>query len=254
MSLLALGIAGVRIDLRSPDPEPPGLARLHPFAGAAGAAGWTLELSGEVQAAPAPGRALVVAGGRWCLAGLERSAWIDPATRSGAAPADPGCLALDALLRAAVGTTVLADGGLLLPAASIAVDGAAHLFPARSQSGKSTLASRAGHPLADEVSLLRRSPGGWVAHATPWWRSRGGAAPLAGIYELAWDGEAVTPLPGSALRLLATTLVLPLERPEDWARGLATAAELARDVPFARLAFRPDSDVDALLRAARGTA
>jgi hypothetical protein len=55
-------------------------------------------------------------------------------------------------------------------------------------------------------------------------------------------------LPGTALRQLAKNLVLPLDTPGNRQRALASAAAVAGAVPFARLAFRPDSDVDRLLR------
>jgi hypothetical protein len=250
VSLLALSVAGVRIDLRVAAPLPAGLERYLPFPAASGPPDWTIELTGPIASTVSPGRSLLARGGRWRIPGLEEAAWLDPATGTGAAGTDEGCLVLDTLLRAAVSATVLDAGGLLVHGASVVVDGAAHLCPARSGSGKSTLAARAGHPLADELSVLRPVPEGFRAHATPWWISHGGTAPLARIYELAWDGEGVTPLAGSALRLLSTNLVSPLDEPAHLARALAVAAEVARRSPFARLAFRRDSDVDALLRAA----
>lgn len=255
MSRLALEIAGVRVDLVLPAAEPPGLDRYRPFAGASGPPGWTLELGPGVHEAPLPPvRSLVERGARWSVLGVEGEAWLDPATRTGRARVDGACLLLDALLRAAVAQVVLEDGGLLVHGAAIVVDGAAHLFPARSGSGKSTLAARAAHPLSDELSILRPGPSGFDAHATPWWVSSGGAAPLACIYELAWYGEGVTPLHRTAIRQLATNLVLPLDAPERRGEALAAAAMIAGTTPFARLAFRPESDVDALLRRPPGGA
>lgn len=252
MSALALEIAGVRVDLASPAPHP-GLARYRPFAGASGPARWRIELCPQAAVAVAgvPGLSVVEAeGGRWRISGVEAGGWLDPVAGTGSVALDPGALLLDAFLRSAVGAVLLAGGGLLVHASSVVVDGAAHLFPARSGSGKSTLAALAGHPLADEVSALVPEAGGFRAHATPWWRSRGGSAPLARVYAIAWDGEGVTPLPGSPLRQLATSLVLPLDVPPNRERALAAAAAVARTAPFARLAFRRDSDVDGLLRAA----
>jgi hypothetical protein len=246
----------VRVDLRSFEPAPPGLPRLLRFAvvGAdPGPADWTLELrAGPPLPSCPPGRSLSVRDGRWVAPGAEDAAWLDLATRSGEAPVDPGLMLLDTLLRAAVAESVLERGGLLLHGVAVTVDGAAHLCPARSGSGKSTLAARSGHPLSDEVSVLLPGPaGGFVAHATPWWSSRGGAAPLAGVYQLAWEGEGVTSLGPTALRALAANMVLPVDTPANRRRALAVAAAVAAAVPFARLAFRPDSDVDALLRGGR---
>jgi hypothetical protein len=249
VSCLPLEIAGVRVDVVAPPAEPIGLARYRPFARAAGRPSWTLELGPAAYEAPVPpGRTLVERGGRWRIFGLEDAGWLDPATGTGAASLDSACLLLDTLLRAAVAKTVLDEGGLLVHGAAIVVGGAAHLFPARSGSGKSTLAARAAHPLSDELSILRPNPGGFEAHASPWWVSNGGSAPLACIYELAWDGEGVTPLHRTAVRQLATNLVLPLDAPESRGQALAAAAMIAGATPFARFAFHPESDVDALLR------
>lgn len=253
MSRLALEIAGVRVDLVVPGAEPIGLARYRPFGGAAGPAEWTLELGPTAyEAAVPPGRSLVGRGGRWCIFGLEEDAWLDPEAQVGAASVDRACLLLDTLLRAAIARTVLDGGGLLIHGAAIVVEGAAHLFPARSGSGKSTLAARAAHPLSDELSILRPTPSGFQAFASPWWVSNGGFAPLACIYELAWDGEGVTPLHRTAVRQLATNLVLPLDAPESRGQALAAAALVAGATPFARFAFHPESDVDALLRRSPG--
>ena len=250
MSVLALEIAGVRLDLlASAGVESSGLNRYRAFAGAAGPAAFTLWLGSE--AGPAVGGTelrVVERGGRWCVAGAEDAGWLDPANGTGEVRGGAGGLFLDALIRSAVGAAVLSRGGLLVHAAAVVVDDAAHLFPARSGSGKSTLASRAAHPLSDEISAVLPASVGFWAHATPWWTSRGGSAPLARVYALAWGGEGVEPARGSALRQLAGNLVLPLDSPANRARALGAAAAVAHCVPFARLAFRPDSDVERLLR------
>jgi hypothetical protein len=247
---LRLEIAGVRVELRVPDAEPPELSRFRPFEKDSGAIDWTLDLGpGRLEAAVPPGLTLHERDGAW-RTDVPEGAWLDPGSGRGAAPLDPGVLLLDTLVRAAVSWSVLAAGGLLLHGAAVVVDGRAHLFPARSGSGKSTLAARARYPLSDEVSILLPGRAGFEVHATPWWTSRGGTAQLACVYALAWGSEGVEPLRGTALRQLATNLVLPLDGPGTRRRALAAAARVAATVPFARLAFRPDSDVDQLLRAA----
>ena len=249
MTVLALEIAAVRVDLVVPRAEPIGLARYRPFAGATSTPEWTLELGpGKYDSPVPPGRSLVERDGRWCISGMEDAAWLDPATGTGVASVDRACLVLDTLLRAAVARSVLEDGGLLVHGAAIVVDGAAHLFPARSGSGKSTLAARAAHPLSDEISILRPAPNGSQAYATPWWVSNGGSAPLSCIYELSWNGEGVSPLQRPAVRQLATNLVVPLDCPESRGQALAAAALVAGATPFARFSFHPESDVDGLLR------
>jgi hypothetical protein len=249
VSLLPLEIAGLRIDLAIPATEPKALARYRPFASGGGSPGWTIELRGEAADPPAaPGRSVIERGGRWHVAGAEQAGWLDPAGRVGEARCDPELLLVDTLIRTAVGAHLLSRGGLLVHGAAVAVDGAAHLFPARSGSGKSTLAARAGHPLSDEVSALEPGAGGFLVHATPWWISRGGAARLAGIYAIAWGGEGTAPLRRTAVRQIVTNLVLPLDSPVNRGRALAAAAAAAGSVPFARFSFQPDSDIDRLLR------
>lgn len=249
MRQVPLDIAGVRVDLVVPGAEPIGLARYRPFAGATGPARWTLELGPRAYDAPVPpNRHLVEQEHRWRILGLEDEAWIDPEARRGVTSADSSCLLLDTLLRAAVARDVLDGGGLLVHGAAVVVDGAAHLFPARSGAGKSTLAARAAHPLSDELSILRPGASGFHAFASPWWVSNGGSAPIARIYELAWDGEGVTPHHRTGVRQLATNLVLPLDSPSSRGQALTAAALIAGATPFARFAFRLASDVDALLR------
>lgn len=246
MSGVALEIAGVRVDLDVLGSFLP--RRYAQFAVEDGEGDWSIAVRGSLaEQVPVAVRHVVEEGGRWRIPGSEALGWLDPEARRGEAS---GTAVLDTLLRAAVGTTILDRGGLLIHGAALAVDGRAHLCPARSGSGKSTLSARAGHPLSDELSILAKTHEGWVAHATPWWTTRGGRAPLARVYELAWHGEAVVPLPGTPLRHLASNAVLILDTPEYRARALAAAAGVAGAVPFARLVFRPDTDVDALLRAA----
>lgn len=248
--ILPLQIAGVRLDLALESADLAALARLVPFAGASGPPVWRVELApGPAPTVLSMGRWVVERGGRWVIPGAEDCGWLDPAAFAGSARADPGLLVLDTLLRAAVASTALKKGGLLLHGVAVLVDGRAYVCPARSGSGKSTLASLARHPLSDEVSALLPIPGGgFAAHATPWWTSRGGSAPLSAVCALSWEGEGLSPEPGTALRQLVANLVLPLDSAPNRARALEVAAAVARGVPYARLAFRPDSDVDELLR------
>jgi hypothetical protein len=257
VSVLRLAVAGVPVHLDLAGlagASPRGLERYLPFADATPGARWRFALRpGPAEPLSLPERRTAPGpDGRWQLPGLEAEGSLDPRSGQGFAFARPGLDALDALLRAAVGTVVLERGGFLVHGACLAVDGRAHLFPARSGSGKSTLAQTAGHPLSDELSVLlpAEAGDGFVAHATPWWTSRGGAAPLAAVYGLSWDGEEVTWLPGSALRQLSANLVVPIDTPAARAQALAAAARAARGVRWGQLRFRPGSDVDALLRAA----
>jgi hypothetical protein len=253
VSALRLEIAGARIDLEVPDDGALPLERLRPFSGAAGPPAWTIALRAGAPLPPVPpGRTLAEAAGRWSIPGAGAAGWLDASARTGEVGRDPQLLVLDTFLRAAVAAVTLERGGILLHGVAVAVDGGGHLCPARSGSGKSTLAAGAGHPLSDEISIVLPGPAGFAVHATPWWTSRGGAAPLTAVYALAWGGEAVTWLPQSALRTVAANIVLPVDTPANRRRALEVAAAVAAVVPFGKLTFRQDSDVDRLLRGGRG--
>ena len=250
--ILPLHLAGTRVDLRS-DAEVPRLAeRYRGFCGGAGEAAWTLELISRPM--PHPRRLTGQAtrrDGLVRLEGAEDLGWLDPVDRRGEVSIDPMLVGVDDLLRAALALDVLACGGCLLHAAAVEVDGLAHVAPGPSGRGKSTFASLARRSLSDELAVVLPAGDRFVVHGTPWWTGRAASAPLAAVYRLAWGGEETAPLtPRAALRHLASSLVLPIDEPGERARAFSAAGRIARSVPFRRLAFRPDSDVDALLRGA----
>jgi hypothetical protein len=248
---LPLEVAGARLELRVDGAPPPRLEeRYGAFRTGPGPAGWVLDLrpGPTPQLAGMTGR--VVADGRLLrVQGAEPLGALDVAARRAEALCDPLLVVADALVRAALAADVLARGGCLLHAAALVVDGAAHLCPGRSGSGKSTLASLAGDVLSDELVAVLPEGGGFRAHGTPWWTGRPGSAPLAAVHVLAWHREEVAPLArGGGLRHLASNLVLPLDRRQERAAAFAAAGRIAAAAPFERLAFRPSTDVDALLR------
>jgi len=255
VTVLHLAIAGVRVDVdlaALAGAAPAGLERYLRFEESTPGARFTFTLQpGRAEPLGAlVRRSEVDPAGRWVVPGCEADGRLDPRTGHGCAAARPGLDVLDVLLRAAVGTVVIEEGGFLIHGSSVAVDGRAYLFPAPSGSGKSTLARAAGHVLADELSVLRPDGEGFRALATPWWMTGGGTAPLAAVCAPRWDGEAVRWLPGTAFRRLAANLVIPIDTPAARAAALAAAARAARGVRWGELRFRPGSDVDALLRAA----
>lgn len=250
MTVLPIQIAGVAVDLRLHGPVPEVQARYGAFVRSGGAPAYTLDLRpgplaglGRVTGRP------VASGRRWHVEGAEHLGWLDPGSGAGHAVTDPSLVVVNPLLRAALAFEVHARGGILVHAAALRVEGRAHLFPGRSGAGKSTLAAAAAHALSDELAAVLPGQAGWMVHGTPWWVSRGGVAPLAGVYALAWGDAAIDPLPRAGLlRHLITNVVLPFDGAEERARALAAAAAVVAVTPFARLSFRPDSDVDALLR------
>jgi len=245
-------IAGLRVDLRFREPPPDALRRYEPFASAPGPADAVLELvAGRLQRLDSVAGHVDERGGRWLVRGAAHLGHVDPASGRGEVLGDPYLVAADTFVRALVARRAAEAGGVLLHAAAVRVDGRAHLAPGRSGAGKSTFASRAGRALTDELAVVVPNADGWIVHGTPWWEADGGAAPLDGVYALAWGGEAVDPLPRAGLlRHLATNLVLPLDGPAERLRGFEVCGVLARSAPFRRLTFTPATDVDALLRGA----
>lgn len=248
--ILSLDVARSRIDLRIAAEAPRLAERYRAFAGAHGPPRWTLEV--PAGSTPALGRLtgrVVAAGGRLRVEGAEALGWLDPATRRGEVLADPMLVGVDGLVRAALAIDIGGRGGCLFHAAAVMVDGLAHLAPGRSGAGKSTFAVLASNRLTDELAAVLPAGRGFEVHGTPWWEARAGAAPLGAIYRLGWDAEEVSPLGrAGALRHLAANLVLPVDDPDERERAFAAASAIAAAVPFAHLAFRPVSDVDALLR------
>ena len=250
---IALELAGARIDLEVEGIAPPRLQeRYAAFAGAPGPARWRLRL----RPGPAPslaamsGRA-VPSGGAVRLEGAEDLGALDVARRCGDALLDPNLVIADALLLAAFCLDVLERGGCLLHAAAVEVGGLAHVAPGRSGAGKTTFAALAARRLSDELCAVVPDGDGFRAHGTPWRTGRAGSAPLAAIWTLAWDGEGTEPLPRPlALRHLVTNLFLPVAGRAALEAAFAACARLASAVPFGRLAFRPDTRVDALLERA----
>jgi hypothetical protein len=250
---LALELAGARIDLRLPGAPPAIVAeRYAAFSRAPGPARWVFELHpGPLPAAEQMTGRVTARDGTLRLEGLEPHGHLDAATCRGEALLDPYLVVVDALVRTAIALDLCARGGCLVHAAALVVDGVAHLAPGRSGAGKSTLAGLAGDVLSDELCAV--IPDGEIlrVHGTPWWKGRPGAVPLGAVWSLAWGAERTDPLsPAPALRHLCTNLVLPGHRPAE-RTAFELCGRVAATIPFGRLSFRPDTDVDALLRRRR---
>jgi len=247
---IALDLAGARIDLEVEGTVPPLLeARYAGFAARSGPARWRLRLHpGPVPSLAAMSGRAVPAGATVRLEGVEGHGALDVARRCGDARLDPNLVIADALLLATFCLDVLERGGCLLHAAAVEVGGLAHVAPGRSGAGKTTFASLAASRLSDELCAVVPDRAGFRAHGTPWRTGRAGSAPIAAVWTLAWDGEGTEPLPPPlALRHLVTNLFLPVTGRSALETAFSACSRVASAVPFGRLAFRPDSRVDALL-------
>jgi hypothetical protein len=248
-------IAGLRVDLEVDGPLGRIPERYGAFAGAWGPADYLFAVRPGL---PSLGRLTGRAArrhGRVRVEGAESMGWLDPAARRAEAVVDGSLVALDGLLRAALTLEVLARGGCLFHAAAAVVEGRAHLFPGRSGSGKSTLAALARAPLSDELCAVVPGPEGFRVHGTPWWIGRQGWAPLGGVHALSWSGEGVAPMTrAEGLRHLVSNITLFVDEAGTRAAAFEAAARIAAAAPFARFAFTPASDVDALLGAGRRAA
>jgi len=145
------------------------------------------------------------------------------------------------------------EGGLLIHAAGLVVDGGVHLFTGQSGSGKSTVVTLSPHAIAlgDDLILLRPGADGWTAHGTPFWNAetlqradQTASGPLVGIYKLIQDRTVyVEPLsPAAAAAELVANCPVVNGLPDRLPGLLARCRALAQAVPVARLHFRKDPD------------
>jgi hypothetical protein len=249
MARLPLSLAGAAIDLCVPGSPPAKLAgRYGAFVRPDGPARWHLELRpGALPHGESMTGRVTLRDGVLRLDGRERHGFLDARTGTGEALLDPHLLVVDALVRVALALDLNARGGCLFHAAGLVVDGEAHLAPGRSGAGKTTLAGLAGDVLSDEICAVVPDGEAFRAMGTPWWEGRPGAAPLAAVWELDRDAERTRALGrAEALRHLCANLVVPtVEGAERTAFELC--GRVAAAVPFGRLSFRLDTDVDALL-------
>ncbi len=225
--------------------------RLGPFAVGRGPGRWRISVSPSRFPRSHELSLRVIADGRLLrFEGAEELGWLDPVSRRGEVTSAPSAVVLDPLLRALVAIDVAEAGGCLFHAASVVSGGAGYLLPGCSGAGKTTFASLARDRLSDDVTVVVPAGSGYRVHGTPWRSGRPGSAPLAAVHALAWSGEGIEPLaPADALRTLTSNLFIPFGGPPALARAFAVAGGIAAAVPFGRLSFRRDSDVDAILRA-----
>lgn len=177
----------------------------------------------------------------------------DPLTGRGHVRQNPNPYALDSILRILHSLVLTARGGFLLHAASAICDGQAYLFSGVSGAGKTTITRLAPDSvtlLTDEISYVRPSPAGYLAHGTPFAGELAKAgenalAPVSALFflEKGPDNRVDDLLSAEAVRRLMRNILFFAEDPALVEKLLATACNFVEKVPVRRLTFYPDSRV-----------
>jgi hypothetical protein len=177
----------------------------------------------------------------------------DPLTGRGHVRQNPNPYALDSVLRILHSLVLAARGGFLLHAASAICDGQAYLFSGVSGAGKTTITRLAPDSvtlLTDEISYVRPSPAGYLAHGTPFAgelakAGENAVAPVSALFFLEQGPDnRVDDLPSSeAVRRLMRNILFFAEDRKLVEKLLATACNFVEKVPVRRLTFYPDSRV-----------
>ena len=178
-----------------------------------------------------------------------RARW-DPLTGRGHVRQNANPYALDSVLRILHSLVLTARGGFLLHAASAICNGRAHLFSGVSGAGKTTITRLAPDSvtlLTDEISYVRPSPGGYLAHGTPFAGELAKAgentvAPVSALFflEKGPDNRVDELPPAEAVRRLMRNILFFAEDRELVEKLLATACNFVEKVPVRRLTFYPD--------------
>lgn len=190
---------------------------------------------------------------RWRLLCGDFDAEWDPRTRHGHVRLHPSPYSLDSVLRI-LHTVLLAEqGGMLMHASSVVLDGRAYLFTGVSGAGKTTISRLApanAHLLTDEMSFIRLEDGEYFAYGTPFagelaTPGENMRAPLAGIFLLAQGPDnRIDPLTAAeAVRTVMANLLYFAKDDALTARVFDNAIALAARVPVKRLTFFPDARV-----------
>lgn len=191
--------------------------------------------------------------GRWNLTrGDFRAEW-EPKLHRGRIWQSANPYSIDAVLRI-VHTLVLArQGGFLAHSASAIRNGKAFLFAGVSGAGKTTI-SRLAPPdttlLTDEISYVRKTCDGYIAHGTPFTGElaklgENVSAPIATLYLLAQgpENQIEAVPPAEAARALLANVLFFAEDEELVQATFHAAFEFVSRVPVARLTFVPDARV-----------
>lgn len=165
-------------------------------------------------------------------------------------------IGLDYFLRVVTAIGAFYTGGLMLHAAGVEREGKAYLFLGYSGAGKTTTArnSPPGSVLNDDLLVLYRSNGVWMAGSTPFHnptqnRPRPGSAPIAKMSYLVKDKEVYlepTPQAQALAEIVACVPVLTVET-TYLKEYLQRAQEILRYVPYYHLHLLPDDSYWSIL-------
>jgi hypothetical protein len=180
-------------------------------------------------------------------------AWWDAATRRGRIRQTCNPYSTDSVLRIVLSALLCRERGFLLHASSVVLDDRAFVFTGLSGAGKTTIASLAPAGailLTDEISCLRSTPRGWLAHGTPFAGELGTSgervsAPVAAIFRLEQGGiDRIREMSSAhAVRTLMRNILFFGRDADLRAAVLDSACGIAADIAVSTLTFRNDASV-----------
>lgn len=180
---------------------------------------------------------------------VDLSGHLNLTTRQGMLTCQRASLSVDAFLRVCFSTILVADGGLLLHASSIASGTNGFAFCGPSGAGKTTVARLADGRtvLTDETTIVRPENGGFRVWGSPFpgelgIRGPNRSVPLKGVFGLAQDIQTrLEPLSTAAgIGEVLQNVMLFGHDTDLGGLALETACSLVRSVPTGRLHFTPD--------------
>ncbi|HTZ18424.1 MAG TPA: hypothetical protein VMB78_08290, partial [Dissulfurispiraceae bacterium] len=142
------------------------------------------------------------------------------------------------------------EGGAIIHAAGINIEGKGYIFPGRSGAGKSTLSRQFrdredAEVLSDDRMATRIVNGTIMTYGTPWPGEEGIAlnkgVPLAGIFFMSHgDRNVIAEIsPQNAVEKLMPVVSVPWYDPEMTSKILAFCDELVSNIPAFELQFKP---------------